>query len=116
MNSKEIAAQLKILRQQEQDDNIWLLKAFAILQTVEIKQVLQYYQDINAGKLLVAEIKASLALSAEQKQIIEKNIKQHYPNQELVFIYELDPKLLKGLEIRVADNEFEFTTTKDIQI
>ena len=107
MSNKEIAAQLKILSSQVKDQVLWLLKAYGLLKEANIAEVVNAYQEITAGKLKVAEVRSAVTLTQEQQATIKNAVAAKFANEQLVFVFNLDPETENAIQIKVDDNSLE---------
>lgn len=105
---KLLAAKLHKLKLHTKDETLWLLSSFKILSEVkDINSVINNYKNIISGKLKVVEIISSLELEKQQKDKLESRIKSEFKNLELVFIFNINEKIAKGIQITVGDDLVE---------
>ena|SRR3989304_127106 len=109
MNSKEIAAQLKILSSVK-DRTLWLLRINDLLNNANLSEVIKAYQEIIAGGLKVAEVLSTVHLTDEQQETIKKAVQENFFGENLVFVFNVDPGMEKALRIKVDDNILELGT------
>lgn len=112
MNAKnakatEAAGRLYKIFSDTQSDSVE--KVFAILkfaQEAPLEETLELYRQIKAKWLTLAEITTAKPLTQSQKEKVEAFIKASL-GDKLCFLYEVEPKLLGGLKVRVGDNVFD---------
>ncbi len=112
MNAKnakatEAAGRLYKIFSDTQSDSVE--KVFAILkfaQEAPLEETLEFYRQIKAKWLTLAEITTAKPLTQSQKEKVEAFIKTSL-GDKLCFLYDLEPKLLGGLKVRVGDNVFD---------
>ena len=84
-------------------------KVFNILKLVEdapLKQTLEIYREIKNKWLTLAEITTAKTLTQEQKEKVEEYLTASMGNK-ICFLYEVDPKIIGGIKVRVGDNVFD---------
>ena len=106
MEGKQIAAQLFLNK--ANDQNLWLLNAWKLLQNADVTAVLAAYQSILSGKIKVVSVRSSLELETVQKSKLESGIAARFKNVELAFVYQQDANVINGIEVSVVDDRIEF--------
>jgi len=103
----EAAGRLYKIFSDTQSDSVE--KVFAILkfsQEAPLEETLELYRQIKAKWLTLAEITTAKPLTQSQKEQVEAFIKASL-GDKLCFLYDVEPKLLGGLKVRVGDNVFD---------
>ena len=107
VKATEAAGRLYKIFSDTQSDGIE--KVFAILkfaQEAPLEETLELYRQIKAKWLTLAEITTAKPLTQSQKEKVEAFIKAAL-GDKLCFLYDVEPKLLGGLKVRVGDNVFD---------
>lgn len=84
-------------------------KVFAILKfstEAPLEETLEIYQKIKNKWLTLAEITTAKPLTQSQKIKVEKYITASL-GDKICFLYQVDPKILGGIKVRVGDNVFD---------
>ena len=84
-------------------------KVFAILKLVgdaPLEQTVEIYREIKNKWLTLAEITTAKALTQSQKEKVEKYIVGTM-GDKICFLYDVDPKLIGGIKVRVGNNVFD---------
>lgn len=84
-------------------------KVFAILNLVQeapLAETLELYRQIKNSWLTLAEIITAKPLTHSQKIQVEDYITTNM-GSSICFLYDVDPKLLGGIKVRVGDNIFD---------
>ncbi len=84
-------------------------KVFAILkfmQDAPLEETIDIYRKIKAKWLTLAEVTTAKPLTQSQKERLENLIKSSL-GDKLCFLYNVEPKLLGGIKVRVGDNVFD---------
>lgn len=84
-------------------------KVFAILKfstEAPLEETLELYRQIKNKWLILAEITTAKSLTPSQKTKVEEYITASL-GDKICFLYEVDPKLLGGIKVRVGDNVFD---------
>lgn len=105
--AEEIAGKLYKISLDAESDPVE--KVFAILQLSQeapLQDTLEIYRRIKAKWLTLAEITTAKPLTQEQKEKVEAFIKESL-GDKLCFLYDVDPKILGGIKVRVGDNVFD---------
>jgi F0F1-type ATP synthase delta subunit len=113
MNEKIIAAKLFQLKSAETDPVLIVIKSAQLLKGVDVDAVLRYYKEISAKKLIIANIVSAADLNPSEKEKIKQTLSKKFTEAELVCVFSLD-KNAKGLNINVADNVIDFSSTGTI--
>jgi len=110
MNEKIIAANLFLLKGKNLDPVIFNIKSAQLMSGANLDDVLKYYTQIVEKKMLVAEVKSAIELLQDQKDTIIKAVSQKFnQEEEIVYVFNVE-KNIKGLTIKVADNQIDFDT------
>ena len=107
IKATEVAGRLYKIFSDTQSDSVE--KVFAILkfaQEAPLEETLELYRQIKAKWLTLAEITTAKPLTQSQKEQVETFIKASL-GDKLCFLYDVEPKLLGGLKVRVGDNVFD---------
>ncbi|MFA5776240.1 MAG: F0F1 ATP synthase subunit delta [Patescibacteria group bacterium] len=92
-------------------------KVFEILKFVEnapLDQTVDIYRDIKNKWLTLAEVTTAKNLTQAQKIKVEKYINDNVGNK-ICFLYEIDPKIIGGIKVRVGDNVFDESVVAKIR-
>lgn len=84
-------------------------RVFQILKffdSAPLEQTLEIYRQIKNKWVTLAEIVTAKPLTANQKNKIEKYIANTL-GTKICFLYEVEPKILGGLKVRVGDDVFD---------
>lgn len=103
----ESAGRLYKISQDGNDDLVE--RVFAILKLVEnapLEQTVELYREIKNKWLTLAEITTAKALTASNKEKVEKYITTGM-GDKICFLYEVDPKIIGGIKVRVGNNVFD---------
>lgn len=107
IKATEAAGRLYKIFSDTQSDSVE--KVFAILkfaQEAPLEETLELYRQIKAKWLTLAEITTAKPMTQSQKEQVETFIKTSL-GDKLCFLYDVEPKLLGGLKVRVGDNVFD---------
>ncbi len=111
---KKIAAKIYLNYITHKDDAAYLsLLISKYSQKGDIDKIIKAYEQIKQGEIKVAVVKSSIKLEEEQKQGIENKVKSKF-NDDLVFIYSIDPDLLGGITIEIDDNIIDLSIATKI--
>lgn len=111
----EVAGRLYKISSDTQSDSVE--KVFAILkfaQEAPLEETLGIYRQIKSKWLTLAEITTAKPLTQSQKEKVEAFIKRSL-GDKLCFLYDVEPKLLGGLKVRVGDNVFDESVMSKIR-
>ncbi len=92
-------------------------KVFAILKfsaEAPLEQTLEFYRQLKSKWLKLAEITTAKPLTKGQKEQVEEYITTKL-GTDICFLYDLDPKLLGGIKVKVGDNVFDESTAAKIR-
>ncbi len=104
LDTAKIAAQMFINENNLKDRNVWFLETMQLLRGVEdLESVASEYSQIRSGFKTIVEIVSSIELEERQKNELEKKIQDKFNDKVLIFVYEVDSEVEKGLFITVGD-------------
>lgn len=106
---KELAARLYKKSNSSQDLGYVILSAFSLLKEADVDNVLQAYEKIISGELVIADVVTSVELGPQQKQQIISKLTSLFTKQELVFLFSLEQGVEKGIKIKVGDDSVQFS-------
>lgn len=72
-----------------------------------IKEIVEFYEKIVKGELLIIDIVSRIELDQNQKENLEGKIKEEI-KQDLAFNYEIKSNISRPLIVRINDKEAEF--------
>jgi F-type H+-transporting ATPase subunit delta len=84
-------------------------KIFKILKLVgeaPLEETVDVYREIKNKWQTLAEITTAKAITHAQKEKVEKFLTDSMGNN-ICFLYEVEPKMLGGIKVRVGDNVFD---------
>jgi F-type H+-transporting ATPase subunit delta len=108
-NTKAVEAAGRLFRVSTDMDGDLIERVFKILKLVEdapLEQTLEVYREIKNKWLILAEIITAKVLTQPQKEKVEKFLTSSM-GEKICFLYEVDPKIIGGIKVRVGDNVFD---------
>ena len=111
---KELAAQLYILQKSSQDQTAWLLQALSLTKQADPAAILKEYLAIKQGSLKIAQVTTSVALSAEQEKMVRSKVQERFKQEDIVYVFSVNPRVENGIQIRVGDNMLDFSFTSKL--
>ena len=110
---KVTAAKLFLLTRSRKDFGLTILRILDELDKLDITKVLKFYKEIIAEELKIVEIITATKLDNNQRKSIEKKLQVHVEGK-LVFVYEIDKRILGGLLIRIDDSILDKTLLRKV--
>lgn len=111
MNELNIAAQIRVSALNKGNDELFFLEVVRLAKLADMGKLIEIYQKIINGEIVVVKITTSVALTDAEKEKLESKINDKFSDKKLAFAYVVEPGSDKAIEIQVGDDLIEFSFT-----